>query len=468
MASIVNSIAGEEGSERTLSEQLFNRLNDAIVSGELRPGSKLSEPALARQYGVSRGPLREAINRLQGRHLVTRTAHFGARVANCRPKYWKKTFIVREARREWLRAKQPKIALMMTSQPCTAPYARHVSAAKQGGEGPVWRSADEDFHMLIARASGNPMLVRLLTGDFYQLVRFYRSQLVHVRGRGARTVAEHRRILEAIEDRDGELAELHMRRHIAAARAQMSAALRQQSGIANECAFILCSPFSDRELIDIADYVTAGPAPSELALDTARACLVDTLGCGLESAGISRLHKIARSDRCWNYRAERCSCAWHQSGVGPGASGIQPGRNDPLARFQRHLACAEWGHPSDNLGGILMVADWLGRNAKAAGRPGPTMNDVLRAMIQAHEIQGCLALENSFNKVGFDHVVLVKVASTAVIAKMLGLSRDQIIEAVSLAWVDGQSLRTYRHAPTLARARVGRLGMRRAGLCASL
>jgi len=230
MAYIVNSLAGEEGSERTLSEQLFNRLNDAIVSGELRPGSKLSEPALARQYGVSRGPLREAINRLQGRHLVTRTAHFGARVAELSPEILEETFIVREAL-EGMAARQ-------AAQNCSdddiaalhRAYARHVSAAKQGGEGPVWRSADEDFHMLIARASGNPMLVRLLTGDFYQLVRFYRSQLVHVRGRGARTVAEHRRILEAIEDRDGELAELHMRRHIAAARAQMSAALRQQSG----------------------------------------------------------------------------------------------------------------------------------------------------------------------------------------------------------------------------------------------
>src|ERR1700721_2125048 len=104
---------------------------------------------------------------------------------------------------------------------------------------------------------------------------------------------------------------------------------------------------------------------------------------------------------------------------------------------------AEWGHPSDNLGGILAVADWLSRSSKAT----LTMRDVLTAMIKAHEIQGCLALENSFNKVGLDHVVLVKVASTAVIAQMLGLSRDQILDALSLAWVDGQSLRTYRHAP---------------------
>ena len=108
---------------------------------------------------------------------------------------------------------------------------------------------------------------------------------------------------------------------------------------------------------------------------------------------------------------------------------------------------AEWGHPSDNLGGILATADWLSRNAVAAGRPPLSMKDVLTAMIKAHEIQGCIALENSFNKVGLDHVILVKVATTAVVAQMLGLSHEEIVNAVSLAFVDGQSLRTYRHAP---------------------
>jgi 2-methylcitrate dehydratase len=115
--------------------------------------------------------------------------------------------------------------------------------------------------------------------------------------------------------------------------------------------------------------------------------------------------------------------------------------------FNDTWLAAEWGHPSDNLGGILATADWLSRNAIAAGRKPLTVQDVLTAMIKAHEIQGCIALENSFNKVGLDHVVLVKVASTAVVAQMLGLTRDEIIDAVSLAWVDGQSLRTYRHAP---------------------
>src|SRR5207344_1348901 len=115
--------------------------------------------------------------------------------------------------------------------------------------------------------------------------------------------------------------------------------------------------------------------------------------------------------------------------------------------FNDTWLAAEWGHPSDNLGGILATADWLSRTAVAAGKPPLTMKDVLVAMIKAHEIQGCITLENSFNKVGLDHVLLVKVASTAVVAEMLGLSRDEVIDAVSLAWVDGQSLRTYRHSP---------------------
>lgn len=230
MVTIVDNIRGQEASDRTLWEQLFRRLSDAIVSGELPPGSKLSEPALARQYGVSRGPLREAINRLQERQLVTRTAHFGARVTELSPELLEETYIVREAL-EGMAARQA--AMNCTDEDIAdlhRAYARHVATVREGGEGPVWRSADEDFHFIIARASRNPMLVRLLTEDFYQLVRFFRSQLVHIRGRGERTLAEHRRILEAVEDRDGDLAELQMRRHIAAARLQLSAALRTQHG----------------------------------------------------------------------------------------------------------------------------------------------------------------------------------------------------------------------------------------------
>jgi len=115
--------------------------------------------------------------------------------------------------------------------------------------------------------------------------------------------------------------------------------------------------------------------------------------------------------------------------------------------FNDTWLASEWGHPSDNLGGILATADWLSRNARAAGHPPLTMRDVLTGMIKAHEIQGCLALENSFNKVGLDHVLLVKVATTAVVGHLLGLSRDEMINAVSHAWIDGAALRTYRHAP---------------------
>jgi 2-methylcitrate dehydratase len=115
--------------------------------------------------------------------------------------------------------------------------------------------------------------------------------------------------------------------------------------------------------------------------------------------------------------------------------------------FNDTWLAAEWGHPSDNLGGILATADWISRNPEYATGKKLVVKDILTAMIKAHEIQGCIALENSFNKVGLDHVVLVKVASTAVVSQMLGLTREQTLNAVSLAWVDGQALRTYRHFP---------------------
>lgn len=115
--------------------------------------------------------------------------------------------------------------------------------------------------------------------------------------------------------------------------------------------------------------------------------------------------------------------------------------------FNDTWLAAEWGHPSDNLGAILSVADWLSRSAIANGKAPLTVKDVLTAMIKAHEIQGVIALENSFNRVGLDHVVLVKLASTAVVSQMLGNSREQTIDAITQAFVDGQSLRTYRHAP---------------------
>ena len=205
-------------------------------------------------------------------------------------------------------------------------------------------------------------------------------------------------------------------------------------------------PF-DQEMVDIVDYVLSYKIDSDLAKKTAWYCFLDTIGCGLESLEYEACRKL----------------------LGPVVPGVRiengvrvPGTDyelDPVAGafsigaairwldFNDTWLAAEWGHPSDNLGGILAVSDWLSRNAVANGGKPLMMSDVFNAMIMAHEIQGCIALENSFNKVGLDHVILVKVASTAVVGKLLGLTREQILNAVSLAWVDGQSLRTYRHFP---------------------
>ena len=206
-------------------------------------------------------------------------------------------------------------------------------------------------------------------------------------------------------------------------------------------------PSPDQVLVDIADYVTSGPKPSALALDTARACLIDTLGCGLEALDYPACTKLLGPIVPGTVVPNGAHVPGTDFVLDPVQAAFTLGAMIRWLDFNDTWLAAEWGHPSDNLGGILMVADWLGRNAKASDRSGPTMANVLHAMIQAHEIQGCLALENSFNKVGLDHVVLVKVASTAVVAKMLGLSAEQMIDALSLAWVDGQPLRTYRHAP---------------------
>ena len=200
-------------------------------------------------------------------------------------------------------------------------------------------------------------------------------------------------------------------------------------------------PF-DQPIIDIVDYVLGYNVTSELAYETARYCLMDTLGCGLEALDYPACTKLLGPLVPGLAMVNGARVPGTAYELDPVQAAFNIGAIIRWLDFNDTWLAAEWGHPSDNLGAILAIADWLTRN----GTP-LTMREVLTAMIQAHEIQGCLALENSFNKVGLDHVILVKVASTAVAAKLLGLTRDQTLNAVSLAFVDGQSLRTYRHAP---------------------
>jgi 2-methylcitrate dehydratase len=206
-------------------------------------------------------------------------------------------------------------------------------------------------------------------------------------------------------------------------------------------------PKPDQVLVDIVDYVTKYKIKGDLAYETARNCLIDTLGCGFEALSYPACTKLLGPIVPGTVVPNGAKVPGTPHQLDPVQAAFNLGAMIRWLDFNDTWLAAEWGHPSDNLGGILATADWLSRNAVAAGRKPLVMRDVLTAMIKAHEIQGCIALENSFNKVGLDHVVLVKVASTAVVAQMMGLTRDEIVNAVSLAWVDGQSLRTYRHAP---------------------
>ena len=206
-------------------------------------------------------------------------------------------------------------------------------------------------------------------------------------------------------------------------------------------------PKPDKVLDDIVDYVVKYKITSKEAYSTAHYCLLDTLGCGFEALSYPACTKLMGPIVPCTVVANGARVPGTSFVLDPVQAAFNIGAMIRWLDFNDTWLAAEWGHPSDNLGGILAVADWLSRNNVAAGRAPLTVKHVLTAMIKAHEIQGVIALENSFNRVGLDHVVLVKVASTAVVAQMLGLTRDEIINAVSLAWVDGQSLRTYRHSP---------------------
>ncbi len=206
-------------------------------------------------------------------------------------------------------------------------------------------------------------------------------------------------------------------------------------------------PKPEAVLTKIADYATKYSIKSADAFETARYCLIDTLGCGFEALEYPACTKLMGPIVPGTVVPNGAKVPGTQFQLDPVQAAFNIGAMIRWLDFNDTWLAAEWGHPSDNLGGILATADWLSRTALANGKKPLLMKDVLAGMIKAHEIQGVLALENSFNRVGLDHVVLVKVASTAVVAHMIGCTYDEVVNAVSQAWVDGQSLRTYRHAP---------------------
>ena len=206
-------------------------------------------------------------------------------------------------------------------------------------------------------------------------------------------------------------------------------------------------PEPDKVIADIADYVCTTDIDSDLAYETAHYCLMDTLACGYQALDYPACTKLLGPVVPGATLPGGARVPGTSYELEPVMAAFNIGAMVRWLDFNDTWLAAEWGHPSDNLGGILATADYLSRQARAQGKEPLTMQDVLTAMIKAHEIQGVLALENSYNRVGLDHVLLVRVASTAVVTRMLGGDRDQVINAVSNAWVDGGALRTYRHAP---------------------
>ncbi len=205
-------------------------------------------------------------------------------------------------------------------------------------------------------------------------------------------------------------------------------------------------PPPDPLLAQIAEYASA-PVRGELAFTTARLCLMDALGCAMAALAFPACTKllgpvVPGADMPGGARVPGTTYR-----LDPVTAAFDLGAMIRWLDYNDTWLAAEWGHPSDNLGGILMLADWLSRSMAAQGQPPPRMRDVLAAQIQAYEIQGVLALENSFNRVGLDHVLLVKVATAAAAARLLGGGENETVNAVSNAWVDSAPLRAYRHAP---------------------
>jgi 2-methylcitrate dehydratase len=206
-------------------------------------------------------------------------------------------------------------------------------------------------------------------------------------------------------------------------------------------------PDWDKELADIADYVCDTDIDSGLAFETAHYCLMDALACGFQALDDPACAKLLGPVVPGATLAGGARVPGTSYELEPVMAAFNIGTMVRWLDFNDTWLAAEWGHPSDNLGGILAVADYLNRQSRVTGTKPLTMQDVLAAMIKAYEIQGCLALENSYNRVGLDHVLLVRVASAAVVTHMLGGDRDKVLNALSHAWIDGGALRTYRHAP---------------------
>ncbi len=206
-------------------------------------------------------------------------------------------------------------------------------------------------------------------------------------------------------------------------------------------------PDPDAALTAIAAYARNFTIASEVAYETARYCLMDTLACGFQALKYPACRKLLGPVVPGAVMSGGARVPGTSFELDPVTAAFNIGAMVRWLDFNDTWLAAEWGHPSDNLGGILSVADYLARNAVMSGKTPLAVRDVLTAMIKAHEIQGVLALENSFNRVGLDHVLLVRVASTAVVTAMLGGTLEQVTNAVSNAWIDGGALRTYRHAP---------------------
>ena len=206
-------------------------------------------------------------------------------------------------------------------------------------------------------------------------------------------------------------------------------------------------PDWDKELAAIADFVCNTEIDSDVAFEAAHYCLMDTLACGFQALDYPACTKLLGPVVPGATLAGGARVPGTSYELEPVMAAFNIGVMNRWLDLNDTWLAAEWGHPSDNLGGILAVADYMSRQNRAAGQAPLTMQDVLTAMVKAHEIQGVLALENSYSRVGLDHVLLVRVASTAVVTRMLGGDRDQVLNALSHAWIDGGALRTYRHAP---------------------